>query len=446
VASTGRSATTTSPWSTRTARWWPSGASARAAKGSLSCSRCSLPPATTRPSRSWWRSRHHADYWSPPCAPAAAPSTPSTHWRWPGTGSGPASPARSPTTPTRWSWRTSCAPTPHLHRPLPADTELARSIAVLARASQDATWRRTRASNELRSLLREYYPAFLQAVAGRTGNLTNLVARAVLAAVPTPAAAATVTKAKLTAAVRRAGRVRGIETLVDELHAALRCPQLRQDRLVEEAMGAQALRLLASLDVECVSVEQLAEATMEAFRRHPDHAIITSFPGLADLTGARVLGELGDDRARFADARSVKAFAGSAPVTRASGRSVVITHRRVKNFRLAAVGFTWSFAALTCSTGGRAHYDRRRTAGDSHAAASRHLFNRMLGCLYHCLQTNTRYDETSAFTTQPVFQPGIRTTQQNQDQRTTHLCILATNSRVFASDAIASPHGRVPIS
>jgi hypothetical protein len=51
----------------------------------------------------------------------------------------------------------------HVHRPLPADTELARSVAVIARACQDATWRRARAGNELRSLLREYYPAMLEA-------------------------------------------------------------------------------------------------------------------------------------------------------------------------------------------------------------------------------------------------------------------------------------------
>ena len=285
----------------------------------------------------------------------------------------------------------------HLHRPLPADTELARSIGVLARACQDATWRRTRASNELRSLLREYHPGFLQAFAGRTANLTGPVARAVLAIVPTPAAAARVTRTRLAAAVRRAGRVRGVEELVEELHAALRAPQLRQDPLVEDAMGAQALRLLATLDVECASVESLAEATMTAFRQHPDHAIITSFPGLADVTGARVLGEIGDDRARFADARRLKAFAGSAPVTRASGRSISITHRRVKNARLAAVGFVWSFAALTSSPGARAHYDRRRQRGDGHAAATRNLFNRMLGCLHHCLQTRTTYDETAAF-------------------------------------------------
>jgi transposase len=56
------------------------------------------------------------------------------------------------------------------------------------------------------------------------------------------------------------------------------------------------------------------------------------------LEPRRVLAEIGDDRSRFADARSLKAYAGSAPVTRASGKSLVVMHRRVKNQRLAAVG------------------------------------------------------------------------------------------------------------
>ena len=84
-------------------------------------------------------------------------------------------------------------------------------------------------------------------------------------------------------------------------------------------MGAQALRLLATLDTldtldtECDSVAQLGEATTEAFATHPHHQIITSFPGLGDLTGARMLAEIGDDRTRFTDARALKAYAGSAP-------------------------------------------------------------------------------------------------------------------------------------
>jgi transposase len=110
-----------------------------------------------------------------------------------------------------------------------------------------------------------------------------------------------------------------------------------------------------------------------------------------------VLAEIGDDRDRFADARAVKAYAGSAPVTRASGRRISITHRRIKNDRLAAVGFVWAFIAISNSPGARRHYDRRREHGDRHATALRHLFNRYLGCLHHCLTTRKPYDENIAF-------------------------------------------------
>jgi transposase len=293
----------------------------------------------------------------------------------------------------------------HAHRPLPEDTELARSVAVLARAHQDATWRRSRAGNELRSLLREYHPGFLAAFAG--GNATNLAspdARAVLAIAPTPAAAAKLTKARVATVLRKGGRKRGVDQLAARLHEELRRRQLRQDSLVEDAMGAQALRLLATLNTECDSVDQLSQAIAEAFAQHPDYKVITSFTGLGDVTGARVLAEIGDDRARFADARSLKAYAGSAPVTRASGRSLSVTHRRVKNDRLAATGFVWAFVAAAHSPGASALYYRRREHGDRHAAALRNVFNRLIGCLYHCLQTGQAYNEATAFPT-PQDQP-----------------------------------------
>jgi transposase len=164
-------------------------------------------------------------------------------------------------------------------------------------------------------------------------------------------------------------------------------------------MGKHALALLAVLNTACANVDELGQAAAELFQTHPDHAIITSFPGLADSTGARVLAEIGDDRTRFADARALKAYAGSAPVTRASGRSVSITHRRIKNDRLAAVGWIWAFAASTNSGAAGDHYRRRRDHGDRHAAATRHLFNKLLGQLYHCLHNGLSFDEAQAFPT-----------------------------------------------
>jgi transposase len=285
----------------------------------------------------------------------------------------------------------------HAHRPLPAGSELAQAIAVLARAQQDAVWDRTTAHNKLRSHLREYYPAFLTAFAQARGGILRPEARAILAAAPAPADAARLTLAQLRALLKKAGRSRGIDTEAARLREAFRAPQMRQLPLVEQAMGRQALALLGQLDAACAAAGDLEQAVTQSFNLHPDAGIITSFPRLGALTGARVLAEIGDDRSRFQDAKGLKAYAGAAPITRASGKSRSVTHRRVKNNRLNAAGYIWVFAALTASPGARARYDRRKDAGDRHAAAQRNLFARMLGCLHHCLLTGQHYDEATAF-------------------------------------------------
>jgi len=284
-----------------------------------------------------------------------------------------------------------------MHRPLPDDSELAQAIAVLARAQQDAVWDRTTAHNKLRSHLREYFPGFLVAFADARGGITRPEARAVLAAAPTPAAAAALTLTQLRALLKKAGRSRGIDIEATRLRDAFRIPQMRQPRLVEDAMGRQAIALLRQLDAACVAADDLEHAVTESFNLHPDAGIITSFPGLGPLTGARVLAEIGDDRSRFQDAKGLKAYAGAAPITRASGKTKSVTYRRVKNNRLNAVGYLWAFSALTASPGARAHYDRRRDTGDRHAAAQRNLFGRLLGCLHRCLATGQHYDEATAF-------------------------------------------------
>jgi transposase len=212
-------------------------------------------------------------------------------------------------------------------------------------------------------MLREFYPAILQAFADKRGGLLRPEARALLASAPTPHAAARLTLSQLRALLRRAGLRRGLDAEAARLQQVLRGDYLHHSSLVEEAFGRQALALLRQLDVACANAEDLAAATAQRFVEHPDAAIITSMPGLAELTGARILAEIGDDRARFADARGLKAYAGSAPVTRASGKTTAVLHRRVKNQRLASVGYVWAFAALTASPGARAHYDAAKPPG-----------------------------------------------------------------------------------
>ncbi|SFT22984.1 Transposase [Streptomyces sp. ok210] len=110
----------------------------------------------------------------------------------------------------------------HVHRPLPNDSDLGRAIAVLARAQQDATWNRQQISNQLRSLLREYYPAALDAFATWTNGLCRPEARELLKTAPTPARAARLTRSQFQATLKRAGRKRGIEVEADRLREVFR--------------------------------------------------------------------------------------------------------------------------------------------------------------------------------------------------------------------------------
>jgi hypothetical protein len=93
----------------------------------------------------------------------------------------------------------------------------------------------------------------------------------------------------------------------------------------------------------------------------------------------------------------MRAFAGTAPVTRACGKARWVQARRVRNKRLADACHWWAFAALTRSPGARAHYDRRRAAGDHHNAALRHLANTLLSKVWHCLQHQQAWNEHQAW-------------------------------------------------
>lgn len=283
-----------------------------------------------------------------------------------------------------------------VHRPLPADSQLVQAIAVLARAQQDAVWNRGQLSNQLRSHLKQYFPAALAAFQVRGVGLDSREARAVLTVAPDPTTAAKLSPTRLQSVLRKSGRQRNIDSWATRLRTIFTGDYLHQLPLIEAAMGRQTQALVLQLDAACRAADDLAGAAAEAVAQHPDAEILTSFPGIGPLTGARVLGEIGDDRTRFRDARGLKSYAGSAPITVASGKSLVVRQRKVKNQRLAAAGYVWIFGALP-SPQVKEHYDRRRAAGDKHAAAMRNVFNRFLGCLYHCLQTGQLFDPSKAF-------------------------------------------------
>ena len=282
----------------------------------------------------------------------------------------------------------------HNHRLLAGDSEVADAVKVLARAHQSAIWSRQRQANSLRSALREFYPAALEAFGT---DLTSSDALAVLAVAPTPELGRGLSRSKIAAALRRGGRQRKIDEHAERIQGALRSEQLAAPARIAEAYGVvtrSTVGVIASLNREIAVLE---EALGEGFDEHPDAKIIRSLPGLGTILGARVLGEFGDDRTRFANAKSRKNYAGSAPITKASGKSLIVLARHARNKRLADALDQWAFCSLTTSRGARAYYDQLRARGKTHRQALRQLANRWVGILHHCLEANEFYDEHMAW-------------------------------------------------
>lgn len=278
------------------------------------------------------------------------------------------------------------------HRPIAGDSDLADAVKLLARAHQNAIWERTRHVLRLRSTLLEFFPAAVQAYP----DLSASDALALLAKAPSPAAAAKLTRAQLTGALRSARR-HHVEDKALALAGILRAPALRQPPAVERAYAtvvAGQVRVIATLNAQ---IAELAGVMGEDFHRHPAAEVYLSQPGLGVVLAARVLGEFGDDQERFPDARARKNYSGQSPITRASGRQKVVLARYATNRRLGAALHLQAYAALTGSAGARAYYDTLRGRGIGHHAALRQLANRLVGILHGCLKTGTIYDEDTAW-------------------------------------------------
>ena len=280
----------------------------------------------------------------------------------------------------------------HQLRPAAGDSPEAEGIKVVARTHKTLIWDRTRAVQRLRSQLREYFPAALEAFEDLDARDTlELLGKA-----PDPARARRLTRAQVAAALKRARR-RDIAGKTDAILAALRGEHLGQPAALTAAYAATARSLIAVITTLDEQVKALEEQVREHFGQHPDAEIYRSQPGMGAILGARVLGEFGDDLHQYADGKARKNYAATSPITRASGKKKVVTARFIHNDRLIDALMAGAFSSLNASPGARAFYDELRAKGIEHNDALRRLANRLVGILHGCLKTRTLYDEATAW-------------------------------------------------
>jgi transposase len=287
--------------------------------------------------------------------------------------------------------------------------ELAGELRAIARDDERAARDERRLLNRLRADLLATFPAAL-AIAG--DDLSAPVVLKLLTRWPTHdqlAAAAPASIEAFARANKHGWPVRFAARVADAL-AAERLPV--KDYLVRAkatTIALTATQLLVLRDARKSWERRMGELLLGSTRYgrakqpkdpNPGKAIpggdtYLSFPGLGDRLAARIAGEIGDHITQFTTPNALQCYAGTAPVTRRSGRSEFVVARRLAHNRyLGTAVHQWAFCTLRLSPWAREFYDSKIAAGKSHHSALRALANRWLEILWHCLTKDIHYDET----------------------------------------------------
>jgi transposase len=269
----------------------------------------------------------------------------------------------------------------------PPSVELAE-LRALVRDRARIVAEQVRVESQLRAILESYHPA----AARLFSSVDRQIALAFVREYPTPQRASRIGVARMERFLARhsyRGRVPAA-TLVQRL----------RDNLLQASPGTiagkqrSALAFADLLELLNRKRDELDRAVSTALAAHHDADIFLSFPGVATLTAAMLLAEIGEDRDRFPEPAMLLAEAGLAPVTRRSGASHRVRFRLAANHHLRQAFTWWAYNSLGCSPWARASYDDARQRGQRSYRALRGLGARWARVLWRCWQDSTPYDAT----------------------------------------------------
>jgi transposase len=271
-------------------------------------------------------------------------------------------------------------------------------LRELVRMHQELSEERTALGNRAEDLLRRYFPQVLE-----LGSIHDepwlwaLIARA-----PSPREASSLSLAKIEK-ILTSHRIR--RTSAKEVKAILSAPALHVAPGVAQACRKHIGQVLPRLRL----VQEHSEATlrdMESLLRvleqpepepepgknkHRDAAILRSLPGVGTIVGAAMLAEAFQPL-RQRDYQALRAYAGVAPVTKRSGKSLSVQQRQQCNPIVRNALFHWASVAIRWDDVARAQYARLRARGHSYARALRGVGDRLLAMLIAMLRSGSLYD------------------------------------------------------
>jgi transposase len=276
-----------------------------------------------------------------------------------------------------------------LHR-LSPDSELVQELKTLTRDQDALIQMQTRLVNQLTACLKSYYPVALQLFAKLQQHSTLMF----LQSYPTPQAAMGASVQQITEVLKQAGHTTA-EKVAPKIFETLHQPQLTANAITTRTKSRLMLALVAQL---LPLMEQVAEYDKEInrlFLMHEDNEVFSSLPRAGKRLAPRLLAEIGDEQARYADATSLQALAGTSPVLFQSG-TYAKAHRRlgcIKPLRNALHQFAWQ---STQQDGwARDYYQRKRAEGKSHSVAVRALSNVWVRIIFAMLTKHEPYDSAT---------------------------------------------------
>jgi transposase len=275
------------------------------------------------------------------------------------------------------------------HRALTPRSEALEELRAIAREDEQASHDEQRLRNQLRAELLAVFPAALDAFA-----LDRVLLLHFLLAWPTATAAATVDVAELDAFCRRHNHSRPHQAAVRAV-AALQQPALvARPALVRAKAGAIALlvRQVLLLHEQRRAWQQDLRRLLTSEDVHPDGEVLLSLPGMDVVLAARVWGEIGTLEA-YPTAAALQCYAGTAPVTRQSGKTRLALRRLAYNTALHRALLCFARCSVVRSGWAKAYLTEQQRRGKRYRTALRALANRWVEILHYLLRTHTRYDE-----------------------------------------------------
>lgn len=269
------------------------------------------------------------------------------------------------------------------------DTPATRELQLLAEARRDAVDQRTRLSNQLTAVLKQYFPQALTLVGSD---------------VDTPLAAAFLSKWPSLAAVQRAApatlrnfyyahHCRREERIAERLQVVQSAVPLTNDRALIQAGSLRVQCLVGQLRALHKAIQKYEQRLSQLMDEHPDAALFMALPGAGPALAPRLLVAFGTDRQRFQKSSELQSLSGIAPVTKRSGKRCTVHRRWACPKFLLQTFHEFANCSRKKSAWAQAYYDLQRARGKGHHTSVRALAFKWIRILFRCWKTRIPYCE-----------------------------------------------------